>query len=506
MKKNIFNAFMFGTALVFAACTNLEVEEKDSLVIESAGEFEGVDAAGTLTAAYNELNWQNTQENLYALSVATTDELFIPTRGTDWGDNGVWRDLARHAWSSSHQFNNNTWNYLNSNVYRANQILHERTEKTPLQEAEARFIRAYNMFWIVDLWRQVPFRDADEGADVTPIVMDAQAAFDFIIADLEAALPVLPATAANSIDAQSKASKASANYLLAKMYLNKHVYIGGEPLPADMDKVIAAVEAIESQGYTLQEGFFSIFAPSADSETILWSVGQYASRIWGSLHYNQGRETDNTGGGWNGFATTADFYSKFEGPADINPIGGGQEERRGYVPEDKLGIGFLIGTQYGPDGAVLARSGQPLSFTKNVESLTGNPDYTGIRLLKYHPTINMPGTWGNHLLLMRYADAYLMKAEALFRKGETGDALTMINDLRELRDATPFVSLTEQNIIDERGRELYIEGWRRNDLVRFGQFNSGFGFVDNLDETRNVFPIPDNALGSNPNLVQNPGY
>lgn len=506
MRKTIVYTIL-GAVTAVTACTDLVVDEEDSLVIASEGQFSGVEVDGALTTAYNNLNWQNTQEGVYALSVATTDEQFIPTRGTDWGDNGVWRDLARHAWTSSHLFNNNAWNYLNGNVFSVNQILHEATTKTDLQEAEARFIRAYNMYWILDLWRQVPFREADEGPDVAPRVMNAQEAFDFIVADLEAALPVLPATPANDINAQSRASKAAANFMLAKLFLNKHIFLGtGQAADADMDRVIQAVEAIEADGYTVHDGFFEIFGPSADSETIFWSNGQYASRIWGALHYSQGKETDHKDGGWNGFATTAEFYSKFEGPADSNPEGGPQEERRGYVPEDRLGIGFLIGPQYGPDGVLLARSGQPLVFTKEVPSLTGNPDYTGIRLLKWHPTINMPGTWSNHLVLMRYADALLMKAEAIFRKGDAATALDFVNELRTIRDATPLGTLTEQDILDERGRELYMEAWRRNDLVRFEQFNRQFGFVDIIDDSRNIYPIPDNALGSNPNLIQNPGY
>ena len=496
---------MIGMLFILDSCTDLEVEELDSIVIAAEGEFQGVDAAGTLTAGYNDMA-QSSQENLFALSVATTDELFIPTRGTDWGDNGVWRDLAKHTWTPAHQFNLNTWNFLNSNVYRMNQVLHEKTTKNATQTAEARFIRAWNMFWVLDLWRQVPFRDADEGPEIDPMVMDAQTAFDFIAADLEAAIPNLPTVLAGDIDNQNRASKASAQFLLAKLYLNKHIYLNATAQNADMDKVIAAIDAIEADGYELQDGFFDIFAPSADSETILWANAEYASRIWGSLHYNQGRETDWTAGGWNGFATTADFYSLFEGDPNSNAPGSGQEERRGYVPEDALGIGFLVGTQYGPDGAVLARSGQPLVFTKEVPSLTGQPDYTGIRLLKYHPTINMPGTWGRHLLLMRYADALLMKAEALLRKGNSGDALTIVNDLRSLRGATDLGALDEQSMLDERGRELYIEGWRRNDLVRFGKFNAEFGFVENTNESRILYPIPDIALGSNPNLTQNLGY
>src|SRR5690606_10570247 len=119
MKINILN-YMVSTALVLTACTDLEVKETDSLVISEDGNFGGVVADAALSGAYNNLNWGNTQENLFALTTATTDELFIPTRGTDWGDNGVWRDLARHAWSSSHLYNDRTWNYLNGNVYRTN--------------------------------------------------------------------------------------------------------------------------------------------------------------------------------------------------------------------------------------------------------------------------------------------------------------------------------------------------------------------------------------------------
>jgi hypothetical protein len=506
MKRNIITSLVLGSALVFGACTDLEVKETDSIVTAPEGDFKGVDAAGNLTAAYNALALQNTQENLYALSEATTDELFIPTRGTDWGDNGVWRDLAKHTWNSSHQFNLNTWNFLNSTVYGTNQILHPATTKTPLQEAEAKFIRAYFMFWILDLWRQVPFRNADEGPEVNPTILGPQEAFDFIVGDLEAALPVLPSVKSGEIDKQIKASQAAANMMLAKLYLNKSVYLSAPVNNADMDKVIGYITAIEADGYKLQKGFFEIFSPSADSETILYSNGKYDSRIWGSLHYNQGRETDNKNGGWNGFVTPAEFYSKFEGPADVNPVGGTQEERRGYVPDESLGIGFLIGTQGGPGGPVKARSGQNLVFTKNVTSLTGQPDYSGIRLLKYHPTINMPGSNANHLMLLRYSDALLMKAEALFRKGSAAEALTLVNSLRTIRGASALGSLTEDAILDERGRELYIEGWRRNDMVRFGKFAAQFVFVEDASPDRNVFPIPDVALGSNPNLKQNAGY
>jgi hypothetical protein len=511
MKKNIFNYVMASSTLLFASCTDLVVKETDSKISTTeTGEFTGVEMPASLVNAYNGLNWENSQQDLYALNVGTTDEIFIPTRGTDWGDNGVWRDLAKHAWTSAHVYNYQTWNYLNSNVYKTNQILHAPTVTTAQEKAEAKFIRAYNMFWILDLWQQVPFRDADEGPEIDPKVLTAAEAVAFIEKDLTDAIADLPATGGDQVAAQGKGSKAAARYMLAKLNLNKHVYLGqAAAAAADMDKVISLVDLIAADGYAIEDDFFQIFAPSADSETIFWANGQYAQRIWGSLHYNQGRDTDWAFGGWNGFATTAEFYSKFEGPADDNSPGGGQEERRGYVPNNALGIGFLIGKQYDQNGVIKARSGADLSYSKTVPSLTGQPDYTGIRLLKWHPTINMGGTWNQHLVLMRYSDAHLMKAEAKMRKGDDAGALVMVNQLRALRDADPLADLgtAGSKLLDERGRELYLEGWRRQDLIRFGQFNTKITpYIESTDDFRKLYPIPDNAMGSNPNLKQNPGY
>lgn len=90
-----------------------------------------------------------------------------------------------------------------------------------------------------------------------------------------------------------------------------------------------------------------------------------------------------------------------------------------------------------------------------------------------------------------------------------GDATTMVNELRTLRLATPLGNATEADLLAERGRELYVEFWRRNDMLRFGQFTRDWEFKDPAavgQDFRNLYPIPVNALLSNPNLVQNEGY
>jgi len=94
-------------------------------------------------------------------------------------------------------------------------------------------------------------------------------------------------------------------------------------------------------------------------------------------------------------------------------------------------------------------------------------------------------------------------------RGAGGDATAEVNELRVLRGAAPLGSLTEQDMLDERGRELYEEIWRRNDMIRFGQFTRDWELKDPSfvgDVTRNLFPIPASQIILNPNLTQNPGY
>lgn len=534
MKINHINKFiLLGAVLSLCACTDLELEETDSVFREDSGDgFSGItDVASSLASNYNAVRDQlNTQENLYALQEVTTDEMIVPTRGTDWGDNGLWRSLHQHTWDANHQFLLNTWNAYNGNVFNLSEIIAPESNANPQQLAEAKFLRAFSMYWIMDLFGQVPFREVTEGPSVNPRVMTRAEAVEFILKDLNEALPDLP-TAGPGPEANF-ASKAAAHYLLAKLNLNKHIYLdSGQSAVEDLNAVVEHVNAISESGFGLQSGYFEIFEPTVDTETIWYTNTQVSSRIWNGLHYNQGA-VGQAAGGWNGFSTLAEFYDLFEGPDDSNHPNLGQEERRGFVPTEpteanvtegffagnndadedglidgsNIGVGFLFGQQYKLDGTKMAaRSGEPLFYTKELPSIVGNPDFTGIRVLKYHPS---NGSYAEHMIVFRYADAYLMKAEAIFSGATNADvtALNMINDLRELRRATPFESLAELDILQERGRELYNELWRRQDQIRFGKFNEEWAFKSATDDSKNLFPIPNIALSSNPNLVQNPGY
>ncbi|MEL6809773.1 MAG: RagB/SusD family nutrient uptake outer membrane protein [Bacteroidota bacterium] len=522
--------FMGALAMTMTiSCTDLEVEETDS--VNTVG-FEGiVDPASFIDGAYGNLNGLiGNQADLFALSEVTTDEFLIPTRGSDWGDNGIWRQLHQHNWLTDHSFITNTWNQWNQVHFSGAQLLSPLTSLTADQSGDAYFLRALGYWVVLDNFGQIPVRDPEASLLDDPAVIRGQEAVDAIISDLENAITNLPAGGPGS--GNDRGTKAAARYLLAKVLLNKHIYLGGSPAAADMNRVVALVDQIAAEGYGLQEGYFDIFRETSDSETIWFIPTAVGNRIWNGLHYNQAPEI--TGGGWNGFSTLAEFYDLFEGDSEINVPGSGQEERRGFVPTEgevftgetgteesgdfpgfvkgsNVGFGFLINQQYEIDGTPLTdRGGNPLTFKRDFtdgdgnSSLINNDETTGIRVMKYNPRY---GGFTNHEIFFRYADAHLMKAEAVMRSG--GDPTSLVNELRVLRGAAPLGSVGAQQLLDERGRELYAEFWRRNDMVRFGQYTRNWELKDPGavgDNNLNLFPIPASQLVLNPNLEQNPGY
>ncbi|MCR9063332.1 MAG: RagB/SusD family nutrient uptake outer membrane protein [Cytophagales bacterium] len=482
------------SVMLMTSCTDLVNDEKDSIVrVGSQDGFTPGNPTELLISAYKDLSAYTDQANIYALGQHPSAEMIPPTRGVDWGDNGVWRTLDQHTWDATHSGVINAWNQLNQRIFKCNEII--ASNPSASQKAEAQFLRAWNMFHVMDYYGQVPFREVTDGVDVNPRVLSRSEAFDFILSDLEAALPGLESRGPAPV--QGTANKAAANFLLAKMYLNKAVFTASNPAgpythdAADMAKVISYVDAIIADGYAINDDFFGNFTADAGTETIFSSAeGTPQNRWMMTLHYDQNPS------GWNGFATLADFYDTFE-DGDIRkgvPAAADGTEFSG------IGQGFLIGQQYNDSGEPItdSRSQKPLLFSRDV-TLAGTPTEKGIRVIKYHP-----GKAGKYIL-MRFAEAYLMKAEAMMRAGDTAGALAMINDLRAKRSATALSSLDENTMFAEYGHELYWEGGKRTTEIRFGKFTTGTGTLIQDDYTV-LYPIPSPAIVSNPNLTQNPGY
>jgi hypothetical protein len=492
------------------SCSELNEEIRDTINEETA--LAEVEVSALLTAVYeaHRTPYQD-QSRFWAAQQHTTDETLGPTRGPDWDDNGIWRVLHQHTWDSDHSFLSNTFNELLEIVFNASVIIETFGDKATAQQiAEARFIRAFAMFSVLDGWGQVPFRDDLDDFSKDPQVLSGNEAIDFIINETNTAMTNLPERSA--VQAYV-ANKDAARVLLIKAYLNKGTFAdrSNPSFPSeDMDQVITLSQQLVGSGnYSVSDNVFDNFAPNNDaiSTELIYtnenrggeSSGNVRSRWFCTLHYNQNPS------GWNGFTTIADFYDRFD--ANDERLGLSYD---GVTDISGIKVGMLEGQQFDEKGMALKdRSGAPLAFTKEVSAVENgsNLEVTGVRVIKYPIDYDGGDNADNDYVFYRYSDVLLMKAEAHLRKGDEATALDLVNQIRSKRGFTQdLTALTLEDLLDERGFELYWEGHRRTDLIRFGKFLDAYSGKESSGSERLLFPIPSGALASNPNFVQNPGY
>ncbi|RPD45319.1 RagB/SusD family nutrient uptake outer membrane protein [Hymenobacter sediminis] len=460
--------------------------------------------------------------SVFALQEVSTDARIMPTRGPDWDDNGKWRALYNHTWDPNNERVRDTYTQLNGIIYAATDIL--RFDPTVQQQAEARFLRAWASYLVLDLYDQVLYREPGERLSELARVRKGTEALNYIVSEITAVQKDLPDGPAG------RASKDAARVLLMKCYLNKGVYANRQAptfAAADMNQVVTlADEIINSGKYSFTANFFDNFAPNNGAigrENIFTQENTFGNSgptrdFWKFIsHYNM-RPVD----GYNGPATTASFYDLFE-TAD---------KRRGVAydieggpanPGRRINVGFLIGQQYNltTDAALTTRGGAPLAFTKEINLFETGADLEakGIRPLKYPVDYVSEGKGGNGCendhVSFRLADVLLMKAEAILR-GATptsagtygGTPLAIVNSLRThpSRGASALSSLNLDVLLDERGRELYGESWRRQDMIRFGKFLQARKDKPQSDPKYLIYPVPQTQVDVNRNITQNPGY
>ncbi len=501
--KNSFITSFLAAMLILSSCTKLD-EKLNGQV--NAGGLNANDVPGLITATYTAMRGPyQAPWNWSALQEVTSDEVIVPTRAGDWDDNGAWRGLHLHKWTSEDARISDVFRDLNSINFVSTNILG--FSPTPEQAATARFLRAFAQFSILDGWGQVPYREPGEGVTKPSKVRNAVEEINYLITELTAIIPNLPTGPAHM------ANKNAARTLLMKVYLNKGAFLNrNAPTfdPADMAKVIALADEIATGGYTLTPNYFDNFAPNnhiLSKENIFTAQnigGVNGSDIDGqwrcTVHYNQ------VPNGYNGFSTLAGFYGKFEA---IDQRRGGSYA--GQTDISGIRVGFLVGQQFDQNNVALKdRKGNPLIFTPEINIIERDPNHlevAGIRVIKYPIDYVNAGSRKpeNDWVYFRYADVLLMKAEAQLRTTQAAQALTLVNSIRTIRGASTLANLTLDILLDERGRELYWESFRRQDLIRFGKFLNAWEEKAASDPKYLVFPIPDNQLG-NPNLIQNPGY
>jgi len=310
-----------------------------------------------------------------------------------------------------------------------------------------------------------------------------------------------------------RADQGAVHALLAKMYLNAEVYTGEERFTdciAASQKVLAGDYALASN---YQELFFADNGQNADaSQEIIFPVlfDGPSTKTWGGMTFlisasrsgnDVSLERDGISSGWDGIHTTQNLVNIFQFDGDVSADN--IEDQRGIFKSEGIDVN-ISNNEFYTDGWSVFKF-------KNIYSDGGFPSETQF------PETDFP--------LFRLADVYLMYAEAVARGGEGGDMSTAVGYVNALRerafgngnfniDASWLTADGFQNILDERGRELYWEASRRTDLIRFGKYTRGYnwpykaGVVEgtNIDDRYNLFPIPITDLSVNGNLSQNPGY
>ena len=462
----------------------------------------------------------------YHLNGLTTDEAVC-----GWNDQTL-QDLHGMAWTTTDVFVAAFYyrifyqiSAFNEFIRLANKATIELPEKAGWI-AEARTLRAFCWLDAIDNYGNVPFADetATVGADLPQRITRADL-FDYIESEC---LELIDGEDLYEIgeNPYGRVNKGTAIMILAKLYLNAEVYTGTAKYQECAD-ILAKLDG----KYSLHNNFQELFLADNHqcTDEIIWAVEQDGTNVqsYGVTNYlifactGGDMDTKEIGisSGWGGLRTTPEFYKNFSD----------NDARKLFFTEKEQEV--VLKRNY---DAYVADQKEAGETADSYEVWLGDEkkwqqsdielvsEFThGYGIMKFK-NVNSDGSAAKSngfvdtdFPVFRYADALLMKAECA-KRGATGvDGLAAFNAVRKRAGLSEVTEYTLDNVLQERGCELFMEGWRRSDLVRYGKFTSASklwrwkGGVKNgkgVSSHMNLFPIPSNDLNSNSNLVQNPGY
>jgi hypothetical protein len=519
------------TLIGFGACRKLDVPV-ESQYVKSNFPVTANDYTALMGSMYSNLA-SAFAIPYWRMQELSTDEAILPARDGNFDDGGQYRQMHYHTWTFDHPYVNQIWQWgFAGGINNCNFILSVLgTAKldTVTKAAyinEVRAMRALYYFFMMDTYGNVPLLTAYP-VTTLPATQPMAKVFSFIESELLSIVQQLPSktsSLATNTTQYGRPTKAMAFALLAKLYMNAQIYTG----TARYNDVVAMADSIQhNKYYTLDARFRDIFLPNNGpqiNETIF--AVPYDQQIpgnqftrFGFYYYLVNAYGFNVGESI-AMSTTPEFYARFRIPGDFRTrtwLVGPQ-----FVPDGSGG--FTTTPVYYPNTTTQIVITAPLILVQPKPMDLGNTiasQAEGVRSIKYYPdptTTQATRLNGNDVPVFRLADIYLMKAEAELRGAaatpvngvlQTPDWL--VNQLRTRSGAQLVVGATLDTLLDERGRELSWEGWRRDDLLRYGLFEKQYPLpndVLSMDTStyRRLFPIPINELKLNPNLVQNPGY
>lgn len=524
--------FIIIVTIFASSCTNLDEEVFSELVPENFYQNED-EVIAALAPAYADLRSHVEQRGSSDLEEHTSDIMVGVTRDYGgWFDGGHYQRHHEHTWNAQTGYLNNIWNNGYKFVNRANMLIYqfENIENfDPELQAkfigELRVLRAFGYYILLNSFGNVPLVDrfdVEEGyipTNNSNFNAGRIEIFNFIEKELLDVIPLLD----DKVDKSTygRFNKWAAIMILTKLYMNAEVWTG---TPRWQDAISYADQIIESGHYQLETDYFANFARhNENSKENIFVIPFHPTLTSSTMtvfaymvhhHFSSASVFGVSLGGWNGPCAIPSFIHTFD--------------------EDDLRLkGWAIGPQYikGTNEIILSSRppNNPLIYTVDFVNIFDENDkvernYTnalennGARFQKYEISFD-PSSWmENDWVVYRFADVLLMKAEALMRNNggiANNESVNLVNQVRSRafknteNKLYTTNSLTLDELLKERGRELYYEGMRRNDLIRFGKFAKGsWEWYDrsNHGEEKNWFPIPQEQINANNKLIQNPGY
>jgi hypothetical protein len=510
------------SACTLSACTDLDETVYSQIPMENffKNEKELVSNAGR---AYVKLQGYNSEQSLWTLQLQASDECAVPATSTgSWYSGGRYQEVQNNLIPPSNKLIKKGWDWCFNGIAACNEIIYE-TELSEIEFdgkdkiiAEMQVLRAFFYYEAMSSWGNIPFTIDYTETDY-PEQKSRKEIFNFLENELSDDL-ISKLDAQPSSTNYGRANQATAYCILAKMYLNAEKWFG-TPM---YDKAAAAAKKVMDLGaYSIEDDYSANFTVNNDNSkenifVIVYDTAAIPSGSRAFYAYTLALESAScatfniSASPWSGFICEPDFFQSY----DAN--------------DKRLAQSWLYGPQYDISGSpimITDSNGNDVQMSYNpvfdekqyYNANGGRQKYDGARLCKWAYQTDGLLTSGetcmdNDFALFRYADVVLMYAEALVRQGRQSEAANL-PDLQKIRTRAglePYTAsqLTLDELYAERGRELAWEGWRHEDMIRFGKYLKQYWAhpAQEGDTFRELFPIPTEILNANPRLQQNTGY
>lgn len=505
MKKTLYTILGL---LSLCACTNLDEEIYSQISKENFFTTEEQFVKYS-SRAYSSLQHWGTEKSLWTFVIQNTNEVCVPVNPNGgWWDDGRYNEVHVHSISSSNRLLEMAWEYCFNGITACNDVLDmfDSIEKDFDAKnsviAEVKVLRAYYYLCAIDGWGSVPFSISKKEKGY-PEKKDRQFVFSFIEKEIKDNIDFLQENP--TPEYYGRVTRGVADAILAKLYLNAEKWIG-KPMWAEAE---AACYDIVSKGYyRLAEHYkdnFSVYNENCPEQilaipfsTVYTTSDHNAFLIYMStLPADLCRPFGINADAWDGLCGEPDFLNSYD-PADTRKkdtwLYGQMFDKDGNALEVSPGVPYIIEPDmpesvYGKDARRTALQGARIGkWTYQSDGrLTGGQ-------------VGME----NDFFLIRYADVVLMYVEALVRQGRQAEAAE-VEDFRKIRTRAGLVpmtasELTLDNLYWERAHELAIEGWQRQDMIRFDKYLEAWWAKPAKTEKDLLLPIPKSAAAANPNL------